>query len=65
MPITFFTTGGHSDHHQVTDEPQYIDRPHMARAASRLADVARRVADLDHRVAVDRPRPDPRGACQQ
>ena len=25
IPIVFFTTGGHADYHQVTDEPQYID----------------------------------------
>ena len=25
IPITFITTGGHSDYHQLTDEPQYIN----------------------------------------
>src|SRR5207244_4623653 len=30
IPITFFTTGLHSDYHQVTDEPEYIDYEHLA-----------------------------------
>jgi hypothetical protein len=25
IPIVFFTTGGHRDYHQVTDEPQYLN----------------------------------------
>ena len=65
IPITFFTTGGHSDYHQVTDEPEYIDYQHMARVANLVEDVAVHVANLDHRVVVDQPKPDPRGACRQ
>lgn len=65
IPITFFTTGLHSDYHQVTDEPQYIDYEHMARVARLVADVALRVANLDHRVVVDHPKPDPTGTCRQ
>jgi hypothetical protein len=65
IPITFFTTGLHSDYHQVTDEPEYIDYEHMARVADLVADVALRVADLDHRVAVDHPKPDPKTPCRQ
>jgi hypothetical protein len=65
IPVTFFTTGGHADYHQVTDEPQYIDYPHMARVATLVADAAVRVADLDHRVRVDKPKPDPKAQCQQ
>jgi hypothetical protein len=65
IPVVFFTTGGHSDYHQVTDEPRYIDYPHMARVASLVADVATRVAKLDHRVVVDHPKPDPTATCRQ
>jgi hypothetical protein len=65
IPIVFFTTGGHSDYHQVTDEPQYIDYQRMAKVATLVHDAARRVADLDHRVAVDHPKPDPNGRCVQ
>jgi len=65
IPITFFTTGGHSDYHQLTDEPEYINYPHLASVASFVADVAAHVANLDHRVVVDKPKPDPLGRCQQ
>jgi hypothetical protein len=65
IPITFFTTGLHSDYHQVTDESQYIDYEHMARVARLVEDVAVRVASLDHRIVVDHPKPDPRGVCGQ
>jgi hypothetical protein len=65
IPVVFFTTGLHGDYHQVTDEPQYIDYPHMARVGRFVLDLARRVADLDHRPVVDKPKPDPTGACRQ
>jgi hypothetical protein len=65
IPITFFTTGGHSDYHQVSDEPQYIDYARMARVANLVSDVAVRVANLDHRIVVDQPKPDPKGVCRQ
>ena len=65
IPIVFFTTGGHSDYHQVTDEPQYIDYPHMARIGQLVSDIAVRAADLDHRIAVDKPKPDLAGTCKQ
>ncbi|HEU4990260.1 MAG TPA: M28 family peptidase [Gemmatimonadaceae bacterium] len=65
IPITFFTTGLHSDYHQVTDEPEYIDYDHMARVGNLVEDVAVHVANLDHRVAVDHPKPDPHGVCKQ
>ena len=65
IPITFFTTGGHSDYHQVTDEPEYIDYDHMARVDKLVEDIAEHVANLDHRIVVDHPKPDPRGVCRQ
>jgi len=65
IPITFFTTGLHSDYHQVSDEPEYIDYEHMARVANLVEDVALHVADLDHRVVVDHPKPDPNAPCRQ
>ncbi len=65
IPIIFFTTGGHSDYHQVTDEPEYIDYAHMARVDNFIADLAVHVADLDHRPVVDHPKPDPHGRCVQ
>ncbi len=65
IPIVFFTTGLHRDYHQVTDEPEYIDYTHMAKVVSFIEDVAEHVADLDHRVVVDHPKPDPNGTCRQ
>jgi hypothetical protein len=65
IPIVFMTTGGHSDYHQVTDEPQYIDYTHMAEVARYVKDAAMTIADLDHRIAVDKPKPDPKGRCVQ
>ena len=65
IPVVFFTTGGHADYHQVTDEPQYIDYGRMAQVATLVRDAALRIADLDHRVAVDKPKPDPKGRCVQ
>ncbi|HEY2064679.1 MAG TPA: M28 family peptidase [Gemmatimonadaceae bacterium] len=65
IPVVFLTTGLHGDYHQVTDEPQYIDYPHMARVGQFVFDLTKRVADLDHRPVVDKPKPDPNGACRQ
>jgi hypothetical protein len=65
IPIAFFFTGLHGDYHQVTDEPQYIDYPHYARITNYVRDLTVRVADLDHRVVVDQPKPDPNGECRQ
>ena len=65
IPIVFFSTGGHRDYHQVTDEPQYIDYDQLARVATLVRDVAVRVANLDHRVVVDKRKPDPHGQCVQ
>lgn len=65
IPITFFSTGGHRDYHQVTDEPQYIDYNHFARVAQLVHDVGLRVANLDHAVVVDKPKGDPTARCRQ
>jgi len=65
IPIVFFSTGGHRDYHQLTDEPQYIDYDHMARVANLVHDIGARVANLDHRIVVDHPKPDPRAQCVQ
>jgi hypothetical protein len=65
IPIAFFSTGGHRDYHEVTDEPQYIDYDHLARVATLVYHIALRVADLEHRPVVDHPKPDPTGQCVQ
>jgi Peptidase family M28 len=65
IPVTFISTGGHADYHQVTDEPQYIEYPHMAQVARLVFESALRIANLDHRLVVDKPKPDPKGTCVQ
>ena len=65
IPIVFITTGGHSDYHQVTDEPQYIDYAHMAQIARFVKEAATTAANQNRRIVVDKPKPDPRGRCVQ
>jgi hypothetical protein len=65
IPVTFFTTGGHSDYHQLTDEAQYIDYPHYAKGVKLVASVALELGNRASRPVVDGPKPNPNGACQQ
>jgi peptidase M28-like protein len=65
IPIIFVTTDLHEDYHQVTDEPEYIDYVKLARVAGLVDDLALRAANLDHRVVVDHPKPDPNVPCHQ
>jgi Peptidase family M28 len=65
IPVAYFSTGYGVDYHQVTDEPQYLDYAHMARAATLVYATALRVANLDHRPLVDQPKPDPTAPCRQ
>jgi hypothetical protein len=65
IPITYFSLGYHTDYHQVTDEPQYIDYGHMARVAGFVHDVAAAVANRSSRLVVDKPKPDPLAPCRQ
>jgi hypothetical protein len=65
IPIIFFTTGGHADYHQVTDEPQYVDYNRMEQVGRLVYGIADRVGNLDHRVVVDKPKPNPTGGCRQ
>jgi hypothetical protein len=65
IPIAFFSTGGHRDYHQVTDEAQYLDFAKFEKVTSFVADLALHVANLDHRLVVDKPKPDPEAPCKQ
>ena len=65
IPVAFFSTGSHRDYHQVSDEPQYLDYDKFATVTRYVAALAGRVADLDHRLVVDRPKPDPNAPCKQ
>ncbi len=63
IPAALFTTGYHADFREVTDEPQYIRYQHMARIVRLVSASALKVANLDHRPALDRPKPDPKARC--
>ena len=65
IPVVFMSTGGHRDYHQLTDEPQYIDYDKLAQVAGFMQALAMRVANLDHRVVVDKPVPDINAPCRQ
>lgn len=65
IPVAFFSTGGHGDYHQVTDEPQYIDYTKLRNVSQLVHDIAVRVGNLDHRPVVDGPKNDPKGQCKQ
>ena len=65
IPVAFFSTGGHSDYHQQTDEPQYINYGHMAQIVNYVKDLVLALGNLDHRIVVDKPKPDPKGQCVQ
>jgi hypothetical protein len=65
IPIVFFSTGAHRDYHQVTDEAQFLDYDKYANVVRYVGALAARVADLDHRVVVDKPKPDPQAPCKQ
>jgi hypothetical protein len=65
IPIAFFSTGSHLDYHQVTDEPQYIDYTKLERVTKLVADATLKLANLDHRIVVDKPKPDPSAPCKQ
>jgi len=65
IPVVFFTTGSHRDYHQLTDEAEYIDYEQLALVSNFVYDVVLTLANLDHRVVVDKPKPDPNAQCQQ
>ena len=65
IPVVFLSTGGHQDYHELTDEPQYIDYGQLLKVTRFIEDVVSTIADLDHRLVVDGPRPDPQGSCVQ
>lgn len=65
IPSVAISRGEHLDYHQVTDEPQYIDYPNLARVARLVHDAALSIANLDHRPKLDHPKGDPHAPCVQ
>jgi Zn-dependent M28 family amino/carboxypeptidase len=65
IPIVFFSTGSHQDYHQLTDESQYIDYEKLRDVSRLVYGIAEAIANLDHRIVVDKPKPDPNAPCRQ
>lgn len=65
IPVAFFWTGLHSDYHRVTDEVRFIDFDHATRITQFLNDIVLRLAELNRRLPLDKPRPDPTARCVQ
>jgi Peptidase family M28 len=66
IPAVALSRGEHLDYHQVTDEPQYISYPDLARVSKMVFDAAMLIANADHRPALDVPKPaDPHAPCRQ
>jgi len=53
VPIIFYFTGVHADYHQHTDTVDKIDFDKMAHIAKFVYETGWRVANLDHRLAID------------
>ncbi len=53
IPVIFYFTGLHQDYHQPTDTPDKIDFEKMTRITRFIFATGWRVANLDHRIAVD------------
>lgn len=55
VPVIFYFTGLHRDYHQPTDDVDKLDFDKMERIARLIFSTGWRVANLDHRLVVDRP----------
>ncbi len=65
IPVTFLSGGNHVDYHQLTDEAQYIDYPQFTRVILLAEDIVKTIANLDHRLVRDKPKPAPDTPCVQ
>lgn len=65
IPIAFLFTGYHADYHELTDEPQYVDYVKLSKVSRFAFELSRSIADMDHRVIVNKPKPDPKAKCVQ
>ena len=63
----FKMTSGLGEYQDLSffDEPQYIDYARIKSVATLVMESAIAVGNLDHRLVVDKPKPDPRGSCVQ
>ena len=54
VPVIFYFTGLHRDYHRTTDDVDKIDFEKMEHIARMIFATGWRVANLDHRVVVDK-----------
>jgi hypothetical protein len=55
IPVVFLFTGMRLDYHGVTDEPQYIDYPHLAKITKYVYDLTLALGSRPRRPVVDNP----------
>jgi peptidase M28-like protein len=65
IPAVAFSRGEHLDYHQITDEPQYIDYPDLARVANMVYTAALAITNMPHRPTRDAPKPPLNQPCRQ
>ena len=66
IPAVAFSRGEHLDYHQITDEPQYISYPDLARVTKMVYSSALVIANMGHRPKLDAPKQaNPNAPCRQ
>jgi len=66
IPSVAMSRGEHLDYHQVTDEPQYISYPDLARVSRMVYDAALSIANMPVRPKLDAPKQtNPNAPCRQ
>ena len=66
IPAVSMSRGEHLDYHQVTDEPQYISYPDLARVSRMVFSGAMVIANMSHRPRLDAPKQtNPSAQCRQ
>jgi hypothetical protein len=66
IPAVAMSRGEHLDYHQVTDEPQYISYPDLARVTRMVYSGATVIANMPHRPKLDAPKQtNPNAQCRQ
>jgi hypothetical protein len=65
IPAVAFSRGEHLDYHQITDEPQYINYPGLARVSNMVYTAAVAIGNMSHRPRLDAPKPPLNRPCVQ
>jgi len=65
IPAVAFSRGEHLDYHQITDEPQYISYPDLARVSNMVYTAALAIANMPERPKLDAPKPPLNRPCIQ